>query len=106
MFYYDPSPDITIGSFTAARAFFLANGHEVETIKCPDVSAFAAGFPGAIVRRLSDLLVLIFAEGVASSSTKTKPSPASLQRWAVLCMGVAPRLLHPDRFSILNSLTA
>jgi hypothetical protein len=49
--------------FAAARTFFLANGHEVKTIKCPDVNAFATGFPGAIVCWLSDLLVRIFAKG-------------------------------------------
>ena len=42
-FYFDQLPDITQGSFTAVHAFFLANGHKVKMIKCPDLRVFAVG---------------------------------------------------------------
>ena len=92
-FYYDPSPDVTQGSFAAARAFFMAHGHDVKTLKCPDLDAFVAASPGAIIRWLSKLPVLVFIEGVSSSSRK--PFLASLLQWAALCLGVAANGCSP-----------
>jgi hypothetical protein len=62
-FYYDPSPDVTQGSFAAAHAFFMANRRNVKTLECPDLDAFVAASPGAVIRRLSKLLVLVFSKG-------------------------------------------
>jgi hypothetical protein len=62
-FYYDPSSDVIRGSFAAAHAFFVANGHEIETIDCPDFNKFVAAFPGAIVCSIEELPVPIFSQG-------------------------------------------
>jgi hypothetical protein len=61
-FYYDPSPDVTQGSFEAVHAFFMANRHNAETLECPDLDAFVAASPGAIIRWLFKLLVLVFSK--------------------------------------------
>jgi hypothetical protein len=62
-FYYDPSPDVTQGSFAAMRAFFMANGHNVKTLECPDLDAFVAASPSAIIRWFFELPGLIFSKG-------------------------------------------
>ena len=41
----------------------MANGHNVETLECPDLNAFVAASPGAVIRQLSKLLVLVFSKG-------------------------------------------
>jgi hypothetical protein len=38
--FYDPSPDVCNGLFAAAREFFLAQGHRVIVLACPDIAAF------------------------------------------------------------------
>ncbi len=45
-FFYGPSPDVTHGSFAAVRTFFLAKGHAVAILKCPDLDAFLAAALG------------------------------------------------------------
>jgi hypothetical protein len=62
-FYCNPSPDVTQGSFAATCAFFMANGHNIETLECPDLDAFVAASPSTIIRWLSELPVLIFSKG-------------------------------------------
>ncbi len=62
-YYYDPSPVVTQSSFAAAQAFFMANRHKAETLECPDLNAFFARSPGAIIRQLSKLPVLVFSKG-------------------------------------------
>jgi hypothetical protein len=62
-FYYDLSPDVTQGSFVATRAFFMANGHKVKILECPDLNTFAAASPGAVIRWLSELQMLFFSKG-------------------------------------------
>ncbi len=46
-----------------AHAFFVMNGHEVTTIDCPDFNAFLVASPGAIVRRIAELPVLVLSQG-------------------------------------------
>jgi hypothetical protein len=41
----------------------MANEHNVVTLECPDLNAFVAASPGAIICQLSKLLVLVFSEG-------------------------------------------
>jgi hypothetical protein len=60
---YDPLPDVIQGSFAAAHAFFVANGHEVTTIDCPNFDAFLVASPGAIVCRIAELPVLVLLQG-------------------------------------------
>jgi hypothetical protein len=62
-FYYDPSPDVTQGIFVAAQAFFMAKGHNVETVKCPNLDAFVAASPSVIIHWLFKLPVLVFSKG-------------------------------------------
>jgi hypothetical protein len=63
-FYYDPSPDVTQVSFVAVRAFFMmANGHNVETLECPDLNVFIAASRGAVICWVSELPVLFFSKG-------------------------------------------
>jgi hypothetical protein len=40
----------------------MANGHNVETLKCPDLDVFVAASPGAVISQLSELPVLIFSK--------------------------------------------
>jgi hypothetical protein len=62
-FHYNLSTDVTQGSFAAAQAFFVANGHKVETLEFPDLDAIVAASPGAIICWLSKLPVLVFSKG-------------------------------------------
>ncbi len=62
-FYYDPLPDVTCGSFAAACAFFLAHGHQAMMLECPDLDAFTAASPGAVVHPLSTLPTLVLSKG-------------------------------------------
>jgi hypothetical protein len=62
-FYYNPSPDLSQGSFMATQAFFMANGHNVKSLECPDLNAFITASPGTVIRRLSKILVLVFSKG-------------------------------------------
>jgi hypothetical protein len=40
----------------------MANGHNVQTLECPNLDAFVAASPGALICRLSKLPVLVFSE--------------------------------------------
>jgi hypothetical protein len=59
-FYYGLLPDVTCGSFAAARAFFLAHGHQLE---CSDLVAFFAASPGTIVCPILTFPTLVLSEG-------------------------------------------
>jgi hypothetical protein len=62
--FYDPSPDICNGPFAAAREFFLAQGHGVIVLACPDIAAFQAAHPsGASFNSLATLPPWVFTEG-------------------------------------------
>jgi hypothetical protein len=41
----------------------MANGHNVVTLECPNLNAFVAASPGAVICWLSKLPVLIFSKG-------------------------------------------
>jgi hypothetical protein len=41
----------------------MANGQNVETLECPDLNAFVAASPGAVIHWLSELPVLVFSKG-------------------------------------------
>jgi hypothetical protein len=41
----------------------MANRHKVETLECPDLDALVVASPGAIIRWLSKLPVLVFSKG-------------------------------------------
>ncbi len=43
--------------------FFMAKGHNVKTLECPDLDAFVAVSPSAVIHWLSELLVLVFSKG-------------------------------------------
>jgi hypothetical protein len=40
----------------------MANGHDVETLECPNLNTFVAASSGAVIRQSSELLVLVFSE--------------------------------------------
>jgi hypothetical protein len=56
-FYYDS------GTFVIAGTFFLAHGHQVTMLVCPDLDAFTAMSPGTVVRPISALPTLVVLEG-------------------------------------------
>ena len=65
-YFYDPSPDVHHGPFAATREFFLAQGHEVDTLECPDIAAFQAIRPPRVsFTSLADLPPRVFTEGYA-----------------------------------------
>jgi hypothetical protein len=46
-YFYDPSADVDRGNFTAAQAFFLAQGHTVTIHDCANIAEFGATLPPA-----------------------------------------------------------
>ncbi len=99
-YYYNPSPDVIQGSFTAAHAFFVSNSHEVTMINCPDFDAFLVASPGAIVVGLPSSWCWCSCKGFNFSSIKL--SLDSCLGLVVLRSGGAPQLLLPDCFSIVT----
>jgi hypothetical protein len=64
--FYNPSPDVQNDPFAAAREFFLAQGHEVIVLACPNIAAFQAARPsGASFNSLAALPPWVFTEGYA-----------------------------------------
>jgi hypothetical protein len=64
--FYNPSPDIHNCSFAAMQEFFLAQGHGVVVLACPDIAAFQAACPsGASFNSLATLPPWVFTEGYA-----------------------------------------
>ncbi len=62
--FYDPSPDICNGPFAAMQEFFLAQGHGVIVLACPNIIAFQAACPsGASFNSLAALPPWVFTEG-------------------------------------------
>jgi hypothetical protein len=65
-FFYDPSPDICNGPFATAQESFLAQGHGVIVLDCPDIAAFqAAHSSGASFNSIAALPPWVFTEGYA-----------------------------------------
>ncbi len=72
------------GSFPAARAFFLAQGHTVVVHECPDIAAFQVAHPfGLALCPLANLPPCIFAKGyetlqaLALAATAVPAAPAA-----------------------------
>jgi hypothetical protein len=62
--FYNPSPDICNGPFATAQEFFLAQGHGVIVLACPDIATFQAARPsGASFNSLATLPPWVFTEG-------------------------------------------
>jgi hypothetical protein len=65
-FFCDLSPDIRNGPFAATQEFFLAQGHGVIVLDCPDIAAFQAARPsGASFNSIAALPPWVFTEGYA-----------------------------------------
>jgi hypothetical protein len=64
-FFYNPSPDICNGPIAAAHASFLAQGHEVLVLDCPDIARFqeAVHASGATLHPINDLPPCVFMKG-------------------------------------------
>ncbi len=43
--FYHPSLDVCNGLFAVAQEFFLAQGHGMIVLACPDIAAFSGGVP-------------------------------------------------------------
>jgi hypothetical protein len=63
-YYYNPAADVSQGNFGAVLAFALAHGHPVVVHECPDIYAFQAIHPFAIVRPLNNVPPAILAWGL------------------------------------------
>jgi hypothetical protein len=96
-FFYNPSPNVNCGFFAAAGAFFLAHRHQVMTLKCPNLDAFIATSPGAIVCLVSTLPTRVFSPR-EDSSFLTRRWPVSRLWWTSLPLRMAPLLLLPNCF--------
>ena len=63
-FFYDPSPDVCNGPITVVCRFFLAQGHDILVLNCPDITEFqAARESGATLHPLNGLPPCVFTEG-------------------------------------------
>jgi hypothetical protein len=63
-FFYNPSPDVGHGPIAAARAFLLAQGHDILVLDFPDIMEFqAAHASGAMLHPLNGLPPCVFTEG-------------------------------------------
>ena len=63
-FFYDPSPDVCNGPITVVCTFFLAQGHDILVLNCPDITEFqAAHESGATLHPLIGLPPCVCIEG-------------------------------------------
>ena len=54
-YYYSPSADVTQGDYAALLSFAAHYGYPIAIIHCPDIAAFQASYPSAIVRPFSEV---------------------------------------------------
>jgi hypothetical protein len=63
-FFYDPSPDICNGPIATSCTFFLAQGHDILVLDCPDIAEFQAARESvATLHPLNGLPSCVFTEG-------------------------------------------
>ena len=75
-YYYSPSADVTQGDYAALLSFAAHYGYPIAIIHCPDIAAFQASYPSAIVRPFSEVPPPFLRRGyelMHSSITSTSP---------------------------------
>ncbi len=78
-FYYDAFGDVESGDFSAARAFFIHQGHTVVFHDCPNAMAFQALYPLASIRYISSLPDVLINEGhlILQAQLRLRPQEAA-----------------------------
>ncbi len=77
-YYYDPAANVSWGNFGAVLAFALVHGHPVVVHECPDIYAFQAAHPSAIVRSLNKVPPAILAWGLLFLSNARPLAPPAV----------------------------
>ena len=54
-YFYSPAADVTEGEFAALLSFAAHYGYPIAIYQCPDLAAFQASHPSAIVRPFSEV---------------------------------------------------
>jgi hypothetical protein len=76
-YYCNPAANISQGNFAAVLAFASAKGHPMVVYECPDIYAFQAPHPSAIVHPLNKVPPAILAQGLLLlSNAQTLAPPA------------------------------
>jgi hypothetical protein len=77
-YYYDPAADVSQGNFGAVLVFAVAHGHPVVVHECPDIYAFQAAHPIAVVRPLNKVPPAILAQVLLLLSNARPLAPPAI----------------------------